>query len=241
MQISATAPSLFTLDQSGSGPAAALDSFTFTGAPFAATRPNGEPNIIALYGTGLGEDATDGGGNVSGSIEATINGLPMTVEYAGRAPGFVGLNQFNIVLPVGIGPGTFPLVVSRQGVQSNAVMITIEGSGAQVIYSAQATPNVFGPVCNILYYCENIVVVSGRNFSAAATVEIRAGIGGGAVAEYLHLRSVRPDVIDFILDSGFSPSVIYSYGGLLVTVINPGGKRSNSVKIMWGGGDHPDS
>ena len=61
MTITSVAPALFTVNQSGSGAAAALDAFTFTGAPFAATRPDGQPNIIALFGTGLGSDATDVG------------------------------------------------------------------------------------------------------------------------------------------------------------------------------------
>jgi uncharacterized protein (TIGR03437 family) len=127
MQIMSAAPSLFTLNQQGSGPAAALDAFTFTGPPFVATQTNGEPNIIAFYGTGLGADATDldAGVNVSASVEARIDDHPVTVLYAGSAPGFVGLNQFNVVLPTGISPGTHTLIVSRNGVKSNLVTIAI--------------------------------------------------------------------------------------------------------------------
>jgi uncharacterized protein (TIGR03437 family) len=123
--IATAAPSLFTLNQSGTGAAVALDAFTFTGPPFAATRANGEPNIIAIYGTGLGADATDVDGNVSASVQATIGGRPATVAYAGRAPGLVGLNQLNIALPAGITPGTHNVVVTRNGRASNAVTIAI--------------------------------------------------------------------------------------------------------------------
>ena len=132
IRIVATGPALFSLDQSGSGAAAAVDAFTGAGGPFAATRANGEPNIIAFFGTGLGEDATDVDGNVGGSMEARIGrdpatspGDPMIVLYAGRAPGFVGLNQLNMVLPVGILPGTYLVVVRRNGVQSNPVTVMI--------------------------------------------------------------------------------------------------------------------
>ncbi len=125
LQITDVAPALFTLNQSGFGAAAALDAFNFTGEPFAATRPNGEPNIIAFFGTGLGTDATDVDGDVSAAVQATIGGNPATVQYAGRAPGFTGLNQWNIVLPVGITSGTHTVIVSRQGASSNAVTIAI--------------------------------------------------------------------------------------------------------------------
>ena len=94
MQVNTVATNVFTLNQSGTGPAAALDAITFTGAPFSATRANGQPNIIALYATGLGADVTDVDGDASASTQATIAGNPMTVLYAGRAPGYVGLNQF---------------------------------------------------------------------------------------------------------------------------------------------------
>jgi uncharacterized protein (TIGR03437 family) len=123
--IAAAAPSLFTLDQSGAGAAAALDALTFTGPPYAATRSGGEPNIIAFFGTGLGADATDVDGNVSADVQVAIDGRPATVEYAGRAPGFVGLNQLNIVLPAGIAPGAHTVVVTRHGRTSNTVTIAI--------------------------------------------------------------------------------------------------------------------
>src|SRR5262249_38569047 len=48
--IAATAPALFSRDQSGSGSAAAVDAFTGADEPFSATRANGEPNIIAFFG-----------------------------------------------------------------------------------------------------------------------------------------------------------------------------------------------
>ncbi|HWQ35232.1 MAG TPA: kelch repeat-containing protein [Blastocatellia bacterium] len=123
LDLTSAAPSLFTANQSGTGPAAALDAFTFTAAPFNATRSNGEPNIIAVFGSGLGADVTDADGNVSASVEARIDGQAMRVLYAGRAPGFVGLNQFNLQLPAGLNPGTHTLVISRNSAVSNPVTL----------------------------------------------------------------------------------------------------------------------
>jgi uncharacterized protein (TIGR03437 family) len=123
IQVVTAAPSLFTANASGSGAAAAVDAFTGATGPFNAKRANGEPNIISVFGTGLGADATDVDGNVS--VEAKINGNAVTVLYAGRAPGFVGLNQFNVVFPASITSGVHTLTVARGGVASNSVTIAI--------------------------------------------------------------------------------------------------------------------
>jgi uncharacterized protein (TIGR03437 family) len=124
IQILAAAPALFTLSQDGRGPAAALDAFTFTPAPFNATR-NGQPNIIAFFGSGLGADATDVDGNVAANVSVTIDGNPAIVQYAGRAPGFTGLNQLNVVLTAGISSGAHNVQVTRNGVASNVAPIAI--------------------------------------------------------------------------------------------------------------------
>ena len=123
--ISSSAVSIFTTNLSGSGPAAALDAFTFTGAPFNAMQSNGQPNIIAVFCTGLGDDATDLDGNVTATVLATLDDQPVTVNYAGRAPGFSGLNQLNIVFPTGITAGVHKLSVTRNGVTSNTVTIAV--------------------------------------------------------------------------------------------------------------------
>lgn len=124
--IRATAPTLFTIDQSGRGAAAALDAFTYAPAPFNATRATGEPNIIALFGSGLGANATDTDGNVASSCEASLDGRPVTINYAGRAPGLVGVNQFNLILPVGIASGAHQLVIRRGAAVSNTVTLVIK-------------------------------------------------------------------------------------------------------------------
>lgn len=125
IDVQSNAPSIFTMNQQGTGAAAALDAITFTGAPFNAMQANGQPNIIALFTTGLGADVTDADGNVNTSVEARIDGQVVTVQYAGRAPGFVGLNQINVQLPAGIASGTHTLTLSRNGALSNTVTIAI--------------------------------------------------------------------------------------------------------------------
>src|SRR5262249_1106226 len=119
-------PSIFTQDSSGAGPAAAVDALNFTPAPFNATRDDGSPNIIAVFATGLGADATDIDANAALSVQATIDGQATQVLYAGRSPGFTGLNQLNVMLPAGISSGAHGLVITRAGVSSNQVTILIK-------------------------------------------------------------------------------------------------------------------
>ncbi|MBK6797464.1 MAG: hypothetical protein IPG76_11965 [Acidobacteria bacterium] len=125
MDVKASAPTIFTANYSGSGPAAALDALTYATGPFNARQSNGQPNILAVFGTGLGGDATEIAGDVAGSVTTRLNGNVITTGYAGTAPGYVGLNQYNIVLPEGITAGTYTLTVTRGGVTSNTVTITI--------------------------------------------------------------------------------------------------------------------
>ncbi len=126
IQVDAAAPAIFTVNQQGTGAAAALDAITFAGAPFNATQPNGEPSYLAFFGTGLGADVTDADGDVKANVEARIDGQPVTVVYAGQAPFFVGLNQINMQLPVGISSGTHTFTLSRNGAVSNPVTVAIK-------------------------------------------------------------------------------------------------------------------
>ena len=125
IQTAPVSPASFTADGSGAGAAAALDAITFQPAPFNAKTQAGAPNIIAVFGTGAGVDATDVDGNRSSLFQSSIDGAPATVAYAGRAPGFPGLNQFNIVLPANIASGSHTLAISRGGIASGTVTLTI--------------------------------------------------------------------------------------------------------------------
>jgi uncharacterized protein (TIGR03437 family) len=125
-QIAPVVPAVFTLNQSGSGPAAALDAFSNTLGPFNAKQANGQPNVISVFGTGFGADATDVDGNVNGSVQATIDGAAATVLYAGRAPGFTGLNQLNVVFPANIASGPHTLLISRNNIPTNQVTFAVK-------------------------------------------------------------------------------------------------------------------
>jgi uncharacterized protein (TIGR03437 family) len=125
-QLGPAVPAIFTANASGTGAAAAVDAFTGAAGPFNARRADGNPNIISVFGTGLGADATDVEGNVNASVQATIDGMATTVNYAGRAPGFTGLNQLNITFPANITGGTHTLTILRNGIPSRQVTIAVK-------------------------------------------------------------------------------------------------------------------
>jgi uncharacterized protein (TIGR03437 family) len=83
----------------------------------AAAQPTSAGEYLEVYGTALGPDAA--------KVQATIGGLPAEVLFGGLAPGFVGLNQVNVKVPSGVASGVQSLVLSSNGVQSNAVKIRV--------------------------------------------------------------------------------------------------------------------
>lgn len=81
-----------------------------------AGNPAGAGSVLQVYATGLG-----------GTITAKINGEAAEVEYGGAAPGFIGVQQVNVVLPVGAGNGA-QLQVCGAGICSAAVGVAVKGS-----------------------------------------------------------------------------------------------------------------
>jgi uncharacterized protein (TIGR03437 family) len=99
-------PGLFrTLETDGSATALAVNQ---DGSLNSSAHPAPAGSIIVLYATGLGQTAPPGVDGVASSniasqyastVRVTINGAPASVEYAGIAPGFVGLSQINVRVP----------------------------------------------------------------------------------------------------------------------------------------------
>lgn len=121
------APSAFTVN----GNSYAVATFPATGtaslvfvAPAGSinginSRPAQPGDVITLYGIGFGPvtPATPAGtiaasaNQLANSLSILFNQTPATILYAGLAPGFVGLYQFNVQVP-SVPPGDWPLVVT---------------------------------------------------------------------------------------------------------------------------------
>jgi uncharacterized protein (TIGR03437 family) len=107
-----------------------------TGAiPGVTTRPARTGETITLYGIGFGpvSPATSAGviatqpSSLANQVSIQIAGVPATIQYAGLAPGFVGLYQFNVQVP-SLSPGDWPVSVQVNG---NALPQTLYLTTAQ--------------------------------------------------------------------------------------------------------------
>ena len=131
INLNAFGPGIFTLNQQGTEQAVALHQDNVT--PVTAQNPAHPDEIVVFYGTGFGAVTPPLGtgepsiGNLT--AEATtvlIDSIPGDVIFSGAAPGFVGLNQFNVRIPPGTRVSPDIPVVFTIGVKlSNQVTIAV--------------------------------------------------------------------------------------------------------------------
>jgi uncharacterized protein (TIGR03437 family) len=138
-----TAPVIVTRDGNASAPVdepvSAIQAGVFVdngqavvvrAADYALRAPKGD--FVFVYVAGLGpvsNQPQDGNGGPAGPLAATtapvtvtLGGLPCDVQYAGLAPGFVGIYQVNFRIPPGVASGPQDLVVGG----SPAVKVAVE-------------------------------------------------------------------------------------------------------------------
>ena len=142
LNITTTAPGIFTVFQSGIGQAAVLnEDYSQNGSPVViwGAKPATRGTVIHIFATGGGGTTPallpgEAAPSISESPAltnvqptVTIGGQPATVQFSGMAPGFVGLWQINARVPENVSPGSaVPLVVSAGGVSSNTVTIAVQ-------------------------------------------------------------------------------------------------------------------
>lgn len=142
-QLVAHSPGLFTLTSSGTGQGAVLIAGTGSIAAPEGAYPNSRPALagepLAIFGTGFGavtnQPVTGAGAGAMPLAETIskpivrIGGIPAQVTFSGLAPGFVGLNQVNAIVPqiASVGSGV-EVQLEIAGIQSNTVTVAIGGA-----------------------------------------------------------------------------------------------------------------
>lgn len=129
--LSTAAPGIFTY---GSNQAVAQNypSLAVNGP----TTPAKIGGVAIVYLTGIGPVNNPVGdglltpGNplskATSSFSATIDQLNAPIAFLGLTPGFIGLAQANLTVPSTLQAGTYALVITVNGVASNAALITVQ-------------------------------------------------------------------------------------------------------------------
>jgi uncharacterized protein (TIGR03437 family) len=136
--IQSTAPTLFSMNGTGSGVAAALavavqvPSQVQSPVPVFQCDSSGcvsvpinvgidRPVYVSFYGTGIRNRSS------LANVTVTIQGTSVPVLYAGPASGYAGLDQVNVGLPLSLhGSGESNVVLTVDGQVSNTVTINVQ-------------------------------------------------------------------------------------------------------------------
>lgn len=127
--VATVAPGLYTASADGKGTAAAIAVTAHadgTQSSQSAAQPialgsAGDTVVLELFGTGIRHVSS------LATVSAQIAGQSVPVLYAGEQGGYTGLDQINLQIPRSLaGSGTVSVVVTVQGVATNAVTISIQ-------------------------------------------------------------------------------------------------------------------
>ena len=154
-RVELVSPALFSLDASGGGPGAILNATTGRGPPFmveTAEIPGADQRTrLSLFGAGL---------RFADSVDVEVMDedgklLRLGVEFAGPAPGFLGLDQVNAVLTRELdGAGLVSLRVIADGRDSNVVTTVVESTdrptAPQPLQGRVVTGPVVFAVCSVI-------------------------------------------------------------------------------------------
>jgi uncharacterized protein (TIGR03437 family) len=121
--VAAVAPAIFLLGDGAVG--AVLNQDYSLNTP---RTPLSRGQVLQVFATGLGATVKQGQYSVVATpVTAMLDGTELPVSFAGLAPGYVGLYQVNIPIPVATPPGSGVHLTLKQGGQgSNAVEIAFQ-------------------------------------------------------------------------------------------------------------------
>jgi len=124
--IETAAPAIFTRDSSGSGSAAALNALD--NSVNTPTNPLHAGDYVELFATGLGRTTLkDGLEYANQQPTVSIDGMDCPVTFAGRAPGFPGVDQINCRVPAGIRSNSAaPVAIVSGNRTSNVATLAIQ-------------------------------------------------------------------------------------------------------------------
>jgi uncharacterized protein (TIGR03437 family) len=115
--VAASVPSIFTLDGTENGPAAARVGNIASDPVVTSLVPLHFGDTVELYMTGLG---------TASAPMVTIGGQNCTVTFSGLVPGYTGFDQVNCQVPSGVAGAAVPVIVTANGWASNAATLNVQ-------------------------------------------------------------------------------------------------------------------
>lgn len=119
---------------------------------------------LVFYGAGFGpiKQGTVGGQiagdqtSLAASFAMSIGGSPATVQYAGLAPGLVGVYQFDVVVPANLPTGDLPVQFSLNGapVQLQTLYLPVRGTSVSGSFTLTSSAGVNGGTLPAAYTCD---------------------------------------------------------------------------------------
>jgi len=136
--VQAASPGIFSQTSNGKGPGAIENYVSAANTPLNKTATAlAQGGVAIIYATGLGAVSGPPPDGAAGSGQATTNAVTVTLgtstvtpQFAGLAPGYVGLYQVNVQLPAAQAQGCSVAVqLQVAGQVSNTVTLSINSGG----------------------------------------------------------------------------------------------------------------
>jgi uncharacterized protein (TIGR03437 family) len=131
--VAATSPGIYSLDQSGSG-AGAIEHAN--GSIVNANNPASAGETVVIYLTGMGAvtpSIADGTASTGNPLNKTVQPIvyiadqQANVIFSGLAPGFPGLYQINVTIPMTIqGAGNYPVGILTNNAFHDQIFIAVQ-------------------------------------------------------------------------------------------------------------------
>ncbi len=121
--VAAVSPGIFIV---GNPPVGAMTNANYS--LIQPSNPLSRGQALVIFATGLGAVTQRGQlSTTNAAVTVVLNGTEIPTSFAGLAPGFTGLYQVNVTIPVATPPGlALPMTLKVGGVQSNPVVLSLQ-------------------------------------------------------------------------------------------------------------------
>ncbi len=190
LTVQAAAPGIFSQASNGKGPGAIQNFVSQNSTPLnTPTTAITQGGLIIIYATGLGAVNNPPADGAAGSGQTTSNAVTvragtstLTPEFAGLAPGFVGLYQVNVRLPATLPEGcNIAIQVLVAGQVSNTATLSAAKSGNCTTLPNEATGTPGGSIGALSLTRTNIQIAGLPQIPGINLNQVIGNVGGSFI------------------------------------------------------------